>query len=106
VVRGVSLLRGPAFGGGAQGLALARQQTLADGAADAVRAAIDEAQPRRRPDERVLFRHGYEASLALDARAPRRAGPRRASRPMMMWSTPTSRKSSAAESDGLPAADR
>jgi para-aminobenzoate synthetase component 1 len=66
--RGVSLLAGPAFGG----LALRRDAVLADADADAVLAAIDAARATLANDERVLFLLGYEASVALDSRAPRR----------------------------------
>jgi anthranilate/para-aminobenzoate synthase component I len=67
--RGVSLLAGPAFGG----LALRCADVLAVDDAAAVLAAVDAARVALRPDERVLFLLGYEASLSLEPRAPRRA---------------------------------
>jgi anthranilate/para-aminobenzoate synthase component I len=73
VERGISWLRGRAFGGGADGLALARIESLAEDDPDAVLAALDAARPQLAPDERLLFLLGYEASLSLDERTPRRA---------------------------------
>ncbi len=71
--RGISWLRGRAFGGGADGLALVRVESLAEDDPHAVLAVLDAARPRLAPDERLLFLLGYEASLSLDERTPRRA---------------------------------
>ena len=79
--RGMTLLAGSAFGG----IALRREAVLAEHDAAAVLGAVDGARRSLHDDERVLFLLGYEASLSLDPRAPRRAHDERLGPSCFAW---------------------
>jgi len=79
--RGISLLAGPAFGG----LALRTESVLAVDDPDAVLVALDDNRASLAEDERLLFLLGYEASVALDPRAPRRAHDPRLGPSCFVW---------------------
>jgi anthranilate/para-aminobenzoate synthase component I len=97
--RGVTLLAGPAFGG----LALRRSVVLAEDDAANVLAAVDAARGSLAVDERVVFLLGYEASLSLDPRAPRRAHDRRLGPSCFAWRCDVI-SDAAAVADGAPPA--